>query len=126
MFCTNCGANISENEKFCTNCGARQVVEETVKEMANAGVNVQGAQVADINEDVYAQAEMSGTNEQGQTVHDFEQAVDTDMPIEKPKKKKGFKKKAIIAVSRKLLKMICILLEKGQYCDPNYAVIATE
>ncbi len=97
MFCTNCGANISENEKFCTNCGARQVVEETVKEMANAGVNVQGAQVADINEDVYAQAEMSGTNEQGQTVHDFEQAVDTDMPIEKPKKKKGFKKKAIIA-----------------------------
>lgn len=35
-------------------------------------------------------------------------------------------KKAIIAVSRKLLKMIYILLEKGQYYDPNYAVKATE
>ena len=31
-----------------------------------------------------------------------------------------------IAVSRKLLKMIYILLEKGQYYDPNYAVKATE
>ena len=27
---------------------------------------------------------------------------------------------------RKLLKMIYILLEKGQYYDPNYAVKATE
>ena len=35
-------------------------------------------------------------------------------------------KKAIIAVSRRLLKMIYILLEKGQYYDPNYAVKATE
>ena len=35
-------------------------------------------------------------------------------------------KKAIIAVSRKLLKMIYILLERGQYYDPNYAVKATE
>ncbi|MBR7163408.1 MAG: transposase, partial [Clostridia bacterium] len=35
-------------------------------------------------------------------------------------------KKAIIAVSRKLLKMIYILLEKGQYYDPNYSVKATE
>ena len=35
-------------------------------------------------------------------------------------------KKAIIAVSRKLLKMIYILLEKGQYYDPNYAVKASE
>jgi len=35
-------------------------------------------------------------------------------------------KKAIIAVSRKLLKMIYILLEKGQYYDPNYAVKAKE
>ena len=35
-------------------------------------------------------------------------------------------KKAIIAVSRKLLKMIYILLEKGQYYDPNYAVKTTE
>ena len=35
-------------------------------------------------------------------------------------------KKAIIAVSRKLLKMIYILLEKGQYYDPTYAVKATE
>ena len=35
-------------------------------------------------------------------------------------------KKAIIAVSRKLLKMIYILLEKGQYYDPNYAVKATD
>ena len=35
-------------------------------------------------------------------------------------------KKAIIAVSRKLLKMIYILLETGQYYDPNYAVKATE
>ena len=35
-------------------------------------------------------------------------------------------KKAIIAVSRKLLKMIYILLEKGQYYDLNYAVKATE
>jgi len=31
-----------------------------------------------------------------------------------------------IAVSRKLLKMIYILLEKGQYYDPNYAVKANE
>ena len=35
-------------------------------------------------------------------------------------------KKAIIAFSRKLLKMIYILLEKGQYYDPNFAVKATE
>ena len=28
----------------------------------------------------------------------------------------------VCAVSRKLLKMIYILLEKGQYYDPNYAV----
>ena len=35
-------------------------------------------------------------------------------------------KKAIIAVSRKLLKMIYILLEKEQYYDPNCAVKATE
>ena len=35
-------------------------------------------------------------------------------------------KKAIIAFSRKLLKMIYILLEKGQYYDPNYAAKATE
>jgi transposase len=35
-------------------------------------------------------------------------------------------KKAIMAVSRKLLKMIYILLEQGQYYDPNYAVRATE
>ena len=36
------------------------------------------------------------------------------------------KKNAIIAVSRKLLKMIYILLEKGQYYNPNYSVKATE
>ena len=35
-------------------------------------------------------------------------------------------KKAIIAISRRLLKMIYILLEKGQYYDPNYSVKATE
>ena len=35
-------------------------------------------------------------------------------------------KKAIIAVSRKLLKMIYILLEKGQYYNLNYSVKATE
>ena len=35
-------------------------------------------------------------------------------------------KKAIIAVSRKLLKMIYILLETGQYYDPNYAARAVE
>ena len=35
-------------------------------------------------------------------------------------------KKANIAVSRKILKMIYILLEKGQYYDPNYAVKAAE
>ena len=36
------------------------------------------------------------------------------------------KKKAIVAISRKLLKMIYILLEKEQYYDPNYTVKATE
>jgi hypothetical protein len=35
-------------------------------------------------------------------------------------------KKAIIAVSRRLLKMIYILLKKGLYYDPNYAVKAAE
>ena len=35
-------------------------------------------------------------------------------------------KKAIIAVSRKLLKMIYIHLEKGQYYDPNHTVTAAE
>ena len=35
-------------------------------------------------------------------------------------------KKAIIAISRKLLKMIYILLEKGQYYDPDYSIKATE
>ena len=36
------------------------------------------------------------------------------------------KKKAIVAVSRKLLKMIYLLLERGQYYDPNYTAKATE
>lgn len=35
-------------------------------------------------------------------------------------------KKAIIAVFIKLLKTIYLLLEKGQYYDPAYAVNATE
>ena len=35
-------------------------------------------------------------------------------------------KKAIIAVSRKLLKMIYILLERGQYYDLNYTAKAIE
>ena len=35
-------------------------------------------------------------------------------------------KKAIVAVSRKLLKMIYILLERGTYYDPNYTAKATE
>ena len=32
----------------------------------------------------------------------------------------------LIAISRKMLKMIYILLEKGQYYDPNYSIKATE
>lgn len=36
------------------------------------------------------------------------------------------KKKAIVAVSRKLLKMIYILLERGQYYDLNYTAKLTE
>ena len=36
------------------------------------------------------------------------------------------KKKAIVAISLKLLKMIYILLERGQYYDPNYTVKAME
>lgn len=36
------------------------------------------------------------------------------------------KKKAIVAISRKLLKMIYILLERSQYYDPNYALKQTE
>lgn len=92
MFCTNCGANIDDNEKFCTNCGARQVAEEPAQ-MANATANMQGgAQIpgGGVQANAYAQ------DTQGQMPEGFQQ-YNANWPEEMPKKKRTGKKKALIA-----------------------------
>lgn len=88
MFCTNCGANIGDNEKFCTNCGARQVPEESAQ-MANMQNSVQ-VSGGGVQTDTYKQ------KTQGQMPEGFYE-YNENLPEHMPKKKKRGKKKAIIA-----------------------------